>query len=85
MTSKSLGEPGKVKVNEWAQFPRSERCSIGRFECDVWAVGMGARYSVLDSKSRQYVKGGQCASIEWAKEVSSGFARSLTCPMDRSN
>lgn len=63
---------------ERSPYPLSTRCSIGRFVCDVWPVGGGARYSVLDSETGQYVKGGQCASIEWAKQVSTGFAQSLT-------
>ena len=61
----------------WAKLTRSERLTIGRFECDIWAVGEGVRYSVLDTKTGQYVKGGKCASVEWAKQVSAGFARSL--------
>jgi hypothetical protein len=62
----------------WNNLPRgSQRAIVGRFACDVWPIGGGARYSVLDTESGCYVKGGQCASVEWAKEVSAGFARSL--------
>jgi len=61
----------------WNKLKHSERAVIGRFDCDVWPVGNGARYSVFDTSTGRYLKGGQCASVEWAKQVSTGFARSL--------
>ena len=61
----------------WKSLKRSERAHIGQFDCDVWPVGDGARYSVLGPDGR-YVKGGKCASVDWAKQVSSGFALSLS-------
>ena len=61
----------------WEILPRSERAQVGPFQCDVWPIGGGARYSVFDMRTLKYMKGGQCASLEWAKQVSAGFAESL--------
>lgn len=62
--------------HEWNKLPRSERAAVGPYDCDVWPVGDGARYSVLGPDGR-YVASGKCASVEWAKQVSTTFARSL--------
>ena len=61
----------------WQQLERSERIRIGRLECDVWPIGGGARYSIQDTDTGRYVAGGKCASVAWAKQVSTGFAESL--------
>ena len=63
----------------WTALPsrRSERARIGRFDVDVWPIGGGARYSVFDNETLCYVKGGKCADVAWAKEVSATFAQSL--------
>lgn len=63
-------------MTTWTKKDRSERALVGNLECDVWEIGGGARYSVLDESGR-YLAGGKCASVEWAKEVSSNFARSV--------
>ena len=61
----------------WIRLPRSERLHLGRFTCDVWRMGEEARYSVVDETTGRYTHGGKCADIEWAKQVSESFARSL--------
>ena len=62
---------------EWQKLLRSERAQIGQFELDVWRIGDGARYSVLDTSTGRYVAGGKCLDLNWAKQVSTGFAESL--------
>ena len=64
--------------NAWRKLERSERATIGRFECDIWRTGEGARYSVLDTNTGRYIKGGKCADLEWARQVSEGFARTIS-------
>ena len=61
----------------WKQLPYGERAIIQHFELDVWPIYNGARYSVLDLETGRYIAGGQCLDLEWAKQVSAGFAESL--------
>lgn len=65
----------------WTANPRSETANVGPFICDVWRccdkVGPCARYTVLNSATGRYVAGGRCADMDWAKQVSTGFAQSL--------
>lgn len=63
-------------ADEWIKLPRSERITIGKLICDVWPVGGGARYTVTGADGR-YIKGGQCADLTWARQVSMQFAESL--------
>lgn len=64
-------------MTTWTKMVSSERAEVNGLECDVWALGDGARYSVQEPSTGRYLAGGKCASVEWAKEVSSNFARSL--------
>jgi len=52
---------------EWIKLLRSERTAIGAFECDVWRIGGGARYTVLDTETGCYLDGGESHSLASAK------------------
>ena len=69
-------------TTKWVVMPHgSERATIGKFCCEAWIAfdreGVHARYSVFDTALGWYVKDGRCASLEWARDVSANFARSL--------
>jgi hypothetical protein len=72
-------------METWIKLARSERARFGHLECDVWRFGHGARYSVQDIRNGVYLKGGQCRDLDWAKEVSRGFALSIIAILEQSN
>lgn len=54
----------------WVQLPRgSERARAGCYEADIWPVGGGWRWSVLDTYRGLYVTGGQELTAERARDV----------------
>lgn len=42
----------------WKQLLSSERAKNGKIEADLWKVGGGYRYTVLDIETGEYLTGG---------------------------
>lgn len=54
----------------WVALPRgSERARAGVYEADVWPVGGGWRWSVLDTYTGSYVASGQELTADLARAV----------------